>query len=561
MAEAGADRGDDPHEHRQVAPPALGAVDRELRRASRTAGALEPHRQGDVPHRHVRARLQNVVITERVVVDDEPVALNEHRHARAGRAGRPEHALVPRRPGHMGIEREGPPARSGRGRHRDGRHRQPVAVAPVDRMGRAVVQAGSEDPDPTVIQGQHAVALGLAPPQLDQLGQLLGPPLGKVVAFRPIHRQVVELPLLGVEVVAEPVTAYRLPRAGHQSPRPRHLEVLQGVGRRMPGVAQHRRERVARDRHLLEAPVNLRRGDAQQLVDGGHDIGHVDELVPHGAPLPRRDPRGPVDHQRHVHAALVGVLLVPLERAVAALGPAPRVVHIAAGAADLVQPGDGLLGHLVDAVEPLHLVHHPERAALLGRPVVGQHDQDGVVELAQMVEAVDQPPDLVVGVVEEGGEGLLEAGREDLVALGQGVPRLHARVAGRQPGPLRDHAEVQLAPVPALPHDVPSLVVAAPVLGQVAGGRLMGGVGGAEGEVGQERPVGADPLAVADHQQQLIDEVLAEVVAVLGAGRRVGAVIVDDQLRVELVGLALQEAVEAVEAPAQRPLVEGPSRR
>ena len=58
-----------------------------------------------------------------------------------------------------------------------------------------------------------------------------------------------------------------------------------------------------------------------------------------------------------------------------------------------------------------------------------------------------------------------------------------------------------------------------------------------------------------------VDEVLAQVVAVLGACRRVDAVVVVGEVGGELVGLTVEEAVEAVEAALQRPLVERPGRR
>jgi hypothetical protein len=52
---------------------------------------------------------------------------------------------------------------------------------------------------------------------------------------------------------------------------------------------------------------------------------------------PVGDAVGPVHDQRHVDAAFVGVLLVPLERGVAGLGPTPRVVGVAVGPADVVE--------------------------------------------------------------------------------------------------------------------------------------------------------------------------------------------------------------------------------
>ena len=133
-------------------------------------------------------------------------------------------------------------------------------------------------------------------------------------------------------------------------------------------------------------------------------------------------------------AALVGVLLVPLERGVAGLGPTPRVVGVAVGPADVVDPLDGLVGCLQDHVEVLHLVHDAELATLLAGPVVGQQHDHRVVEDAELLEFVEESSDLGVGVLEESGERLLEPGGQALLVLGQRVPRLDAGVAGGEFG-------------------------------------------------------------------------------------------------------------------------------
>ena len=174
------------------------------------------------------------------------------------------------------------------------------------------------------------------------------------------------------------------------------------------------------------------------------------------------------------------------------------------------------------------------------------------------LQGVEQAPDLDVGVVEEGRERLLQPAGEAPVVLGQVVPGLDPGVAGRQLGLGGDDAELLLAGEPALPGHVPALVVTPAVLLEVLGGGLVGGVGGPEGQVGEERPVRPDGDRVVEEADGLVDQVLAEVVALLGRRRRLDGVVVVDQLGGELVGLAVQEPVEAVEAPLQRPLVVGP---
>ncbi len=89
----------------------------------------------------------------------------------------------------------------------------------------------------------------------------------------------------------------------------------------------------------------------------------------------------------------------------------------------------------------------------------------------------------------------------------------------------------------------------------------MRGVSRTKGEVHEQRPVGADRLRVVQHPDRLVDEVLAQVVALGGGCRRFAQVVVADELGVELVSLAVEEAVEAVESPLQGPLLERPRRR
>ncbi len=253
----------------------------------------------------------------------------------------------------------------------------------------------------------------------------------------------------------------------------------------------------------------------------------------------------------------MGVLLVPLERRVAGLGPAPRVVGVAVGPADVVDPGDGLVGRLDQEVEVLHLVHDSERPALLAGPVVREQDHQGVVQLAELLQPVDQPADLGVGVFEEGGERLLQAGGQPTLVVGQGVPRLDARVARREIGVGGEEPHLELAGEPPVAGHVPPVVEPPPVLLEIGGRRLVGRVHGAEGQVGEERPVGADGRGVVDEAQGVVDQILAQVVPLGGSARRLDAVVVVDQLGIELVGLALEEPVVPVEPALARPLVVG----
>ena len=112
------------------------------------------------------------------------------------------------------------------------------------------------------------------------------------------------------------------------------------------------------------AAVHGGRRDAERLVDRGRRCRSRGGTGGASPVAPSRR-AGPVHDARHVDAALVRVLLVPLERRVARLRPAPRVVAVAVRAADVVEAVDRLVGRLDDEVEELPFVQDAERAALL----------------------------------------------------------------------------------------------------------------------------------------------------------------------------------------------------
>ena len=64
------------------------------------------------------------------------------------------------------------------------------------------------------------------------------------------------------------------------------------------------------------------------------------------------------------------------------------------GTPQIIEPFDGLIGVLFDTLEELHLVEYAAGSALLGGPVVGGDDDQGVVELADLFEERDQAADL-----------------------------------------------------------------------------------------------------------------------------------------------------------------------
>ena len=82
------------------------------------------------------------------------------------------------------------------------------------------------------------------------------------------------------------------------------------------------------------------------------------------------------------------------------------------GTADLVDGLEAVLERFLRSVEELRLVGGAGGSALSAGAVVGDDHDQGVVELAELLQEVKQAADVVVSVAEEAGEDLHHAGRQ-----------------------------------------------------------------------------------------------------------------------------------------------------
>ena len=324
---------------------------------------------------------------------------------------------------------------------------------------------------------------------------------------------------------------------------------LVGDGAVVEGV----READALERGLGDAAKLGRCVDAERLEHGGH---HVDRVRVLAADLALGlDALGPVHDEPVGDAAAVGLPLPPPERRVARERPAPRVVVEVLGAAEVVEGGEVLLEVVGHVVEELVLVHRAVRSALGAGPVVGDDHDDGVVQLAQVVQEVQHPSDLVVGVLEESGEDLHHPGVELALVVRQVGPLLHVGVVAGQLGVLGDDAEFLLTGEHLFAVGVPAVVELARVLVGPFLGHLVGGVVGAGGEVQEEGLVRCHLLEVGDELDGLVGQVDRQVIALVGRLRRLDLMVVEDEVGIVLVGVTAEEPVVAVESAAQRPAV------
>ena len=196
-----------------------------------------------------------------------------------------------------------------------------------------------------------------------------------------------------------------------------------------------------------------------------------------------------------------------------------------------------------------------------------------VLALVDLVEEVEQPADVVVGVRQEAGVDLGHPREEALLLVRQRVPRaslVHHRERlavgpgarrGRtdridrwQLGVGRDDAELLLAGERLLAHRLVAHVELALVPVGPLPRHVMRRVARARRVVQEERLLRRDGLGVADELDRLVGDVVGEVVALLGRARLVDGVVVVDEIGIPLAGLGAEEPVPALEATTARPV-------
>ncbi len=164
-------------------------------------------------------------------------------------------------------------------------------------------------------------------------------------------------------------------------------------------------------------------------------------------------------------------------------------------------------------------------------------------------------------MAQEPGEHLHHPGRESPGVGRERLPLGHVRVVARQLRVGGQDPQLLLPGEHVLAIGVPAVVELAGVLVRPLLGHMVRGVRGPEAQVQVERLVRVDLPQVGDELDRPVDQVLREVVALLGRPGRLDRVVVVDELRVPLARVAAQEAVEALEAAPQRPAVVRAGRR
>ena len=162
-------------------------------------------------------------------------------------------------------------------------------------------------------------------------------------------------------------------------------------------------------------------------------------------------------------------------------GPAPWIVVVAVGAADLVDAlGTSRHADELEVREPA-FVDRSLLPTLGAGPVVRHDDHDGVVGSPEFVDEVQDPPDLLVGVGEVGGETLHESLGQSPLAGVERLPARHPGRARRERGALGDDTDGELAGEGLVAPCVPALGEMTFVPLDPLGRRMVWGMAGTRG--------------------------------------------------------------------------------
>ena len=282
-------------------------------------------------------------------------------------------------------------------------------------------------------------------------------------------------------------------------------------------------------------------------------------------PAPVLDQRRVADGHALPGAAQVGGdLLAPLERAVPGPGPRRRVVRGGQLGAPHVQPAvllgqrELLLGSQRDAVLHRELVERAgDRAFHAGAVVAVDVDHQRVVQLTHLLDRVDHPAHVPVGVLAVARVHLHLPRVQGLLVLGQGIPGRERLVAGGQLRVGRDHAQPLLPLERLLPVRIPAAVELPLVPGRPLLRHMVRGVRAAGGEVREPRLARILGAHIVQPPDRLVRHVVGEVVLLaVPAFRHPDRLVVLGDDRIPLPGLTAQEPPEIVEAPAVRPPAE-----
>ncbi len=240
--------------------------------------------------------------------------------------------------------------------------------------------------------------------------------------------------------------------------------------------------------------------------------------------------------------------------------PADRVVVVGFRRAEVIDLRYQALGGLEmpESAERHHLVERALQRTFGGCAVVADDEIDErIFEDAQISQRVEHSPDMVVGLLHETRVHFHLTSQHRLHLWIDAVPCRNLRMSRCQLAVLRNHAELQLSSVGFFAQLVPSLIELALVLVGPLLRHVMRRMGRAGGVVDEERVIGRECLLLMNPRDRAIGEIFVERVSLLRCPGRLDARGSFVETGIVLIGLATEESIEVLEAPAAgRPMIE-----
>ena len=218
------------------------------------AGGFLAHQPLDVnaepvrARRHLARRAHDLVAAADIEIVHQQAILDVEAVARRRVAMRDQHALGAAVDLDMRLDGVAAAAHIGRD---VGRHMAHAGME-GELMARAVEARGvlGKARPEAIVERQHVVLLGLAPPQLDHLGEPLRLLFGEIIGLGEIAVEMEQLPFVVLERRAGRMEGDRLPAAVPEAAMAEHLEILRRDFRRRRRVRDRARKALALERHL-----------------------------------------------------------------------------------------------------------------------------------------------------------------------------------------------------------------------------------------------------------------------------------------------------------------------
>ena len=253
-------------------------------------------------------------------------------------------------------------------------------------------------------------------------------------------------------------------------------------------------------------------------------------------------------------------LFHPLERCVHRPCPSRRKVRVGPFRAPEVVPEKLVFDRHGNTIESGELVRRSVEHSFSARAVVAAYvDDQGVVELAEVFDCLDDSADLMVGVCEVRPVDIGLLDEELLLLPTEGIPFRQVLRPRRQLGVLGHDAELFLVGEDGLAEHVPTLVEEVHVadLLDPFRGRMMRRVRAARHVIDEERFARRDLFEFLHILDSLIGHGRGQIPAWI-ALEGVDCCRIAEEVRLPLAGVTPYESIEVLEAHSGRPLIERP---